>query len=107
VYRDVGGAIAVATAILALRRRSRAAIPLVSILLITTLATVLNISDGIRENLFGAATAVTWMIVSFYGPIPMVTLGLISWQLYSREARPLTLTASSASVPPRRLSLAD
>jgi hypothetical protein len=116
VYGDVGGAIIALTAIIALRRRSRAAIPVVWLLVITTAVdTVLNISGGIRENsggirenLFGAATGVTWMVVSFYVPMLMVSLGLITWQLLSRHSEPFEVAASSGpSRLPRRVSLAS
>ena len=77
-------------AIVVLRHRSRLAIPLVWLLVVTTaLDTVLNISGGIRENLFGAATGVTWMVVSFYVPLLMASLGKTLWQLFARRGEPL------------------
>ena len=108
VYGDVGGAIIALTAIVALRRRSRAAIPVVWLLVSTTVVdTVLNISGGIRENLFGAAAGVTWMVVSFYVPLLMVSLGLITWQLFSRHSEPFEVAASAdPSRLPKRMSLA-
>jgi hypothetical protein len=107
VYGDVGGAIIALTSIFALRHRTRAATPLVCLLVITTAVdTVLNISGGIRENLFGAATGVTWMVVSFYVPLRIVSSGLILWQLYSRRGEPIELSVPNSSVQPRRLSLA-
>ena len=102
VYGDVGGMIIALAAIVALRHRSRAAIPLVLLLVTTTVIdTFLNISGGIRENLFGAATGVTWMIVAFYVPMLMVTLGLIVWQLYSRRSESLAREAIETTAPAR------
>src|SRR5579864_5704400 len=70
VYGDLAGAVIAMTAIVALRYRYRAAIPLIWLLVATTVVdTVLNITDGVRENLFGAATGITWMVVSFYVPM--------------------------------------
>ena len=86
VYGDVGGMIIAFAAIVALRHQLRTALPLVWLLVVTTMIdTVLNVADGISENLFGAATNVTWMVVSFYVPLLMVSLGLIVWQLYARR----------------------
>jgi uncharacterized protein involved in response to NO len=108
IYGDLGGAIIAMSTIVALRHRSRAAISLVWLLVITTVAdTVINISDGVRENLFGAATGVTWMVVGFYVPMLMVSLGLIVWQLYSRRSEPLEVAAANGSAVPKRLSLAS
>lgn len=109
VYGDVGGAVIALTAIIALRHRSRTAIPLVWLLVITTVVdTVLNISGGIRENLFGAATGVTWMVVSFYVPMLMVCLCLTVWQLHARWGESIAsspIPAKSRAVS--RVSLAN
>ncbi len=51
--------------------------------------TVTNVSGGIREHLFGAANGVTWMVVSFYVPLLMVSAGLTVWRLYTRRGEPL------------------
>jgi len=68
----------------------------------TAFDTVSNISNGIRENLFGAATGVTWMVVSFYVPLLMVSLALTVWQLYSRFGEPI-----AASDPGARMRIGD
>lgn len=36
-----------------------------------------------------AANGITWMVVSFYVPLLMVSLGLTIWQLQSRRGEPL------------------
>lgn len=107
VYGDVGGMILALIAIVALRHKVRVAIPLVWLLVIETAAdTLLNVSGGIREHLFGAATGVTWMVVGFYVPFLMVSLGLTVWQLYSRRGEPLERSVSGAPWLPNRVSLA-
>src|SRR5262249_56494361 len=95
----VGAAIAFGV-ILALRHRSQGAAALTWLLVATTaFDTVSNISNGIRENLFGAATGVTWMVVSFYVPLLMVSIALTVWQLYSRFGEPITASHSGARMP--------
>jgi hypothetical protein len=98
VYGDVGGMILALIAITTLRYEARAAIALVWLLLAATAVdTVLNVAGGIREHLFGAATGVTWMVVSFYVPLLMVSLGLTVWQLYSRQGEPLRRSVAAAA----------
>ncbi len=107
VYGDVGGMILALIAITALRHQARAAIALVWLLVIATAAdTVLNVSNGIREHLFGAATGVTWLVVAFYVPLLMVSLGLTAWQLYSRRGEPLKRVAAATPPAAGRLSMA-
>ncbi len=84
-----GMAIAFATIVL-LRYRVRLAIPLAWLLVAETIFdTFLNIRGGIHEHLFGLANGVTWLVVSFYVPLIIVSLGLIVWQLSSRRGEPL------------------
>jgi hypothetical protein len=105
VYGDVGGMLLALIAITALRHQARTAIALVWLVVISTAAdTILNVSHGVREHLFGAATGVTWMIVAFYVLLLMVTAGLMVWQLYSRRGEPLR--RSDASPKPARFSMA-
>src|SRR5262249_37807693 len=86
----VGGMVLAMVALVALHRRARGAVPLVWLLVAeTAIDTVANVTGGIRERLFGAANGVTWLVVSFYVPLLMVSLGLIVWQLYSRRGDPL------------------
>jgi hypothetical protein len=107
VYGDVGGMVIAFAAIVALRRRWRAAMPLVWLLVVTTVIdTITNISGGIRENLFGAATGVTWMVVSFYVPFLMVSLGLTVWQLFARRGERIEATAAEAPRLVKRVPLA-
>jgi hypothetical protein len=90
VYGDVTGMILALIALVALRHRTRWSIPLVWLVVVeTAVDTVANVRGGIREHLFGAANGVTWMVVSIYVPLLMVSLGLTIWQLYSRRGEPL------------------
>ena len=86
IFGDVGGAILAALAIVALRRRARWSIPLAWLLVAeTAIDTVTNMIGGVREQLFGASSGVTWFILSFYVPVIIVSLGLLVWQLYTRR----------------------
>jgi hypothetical protein len=90
IFGDVGGAILATLAIIALRQRTRWSIPLVWLLVVeTAFDTVTNVMGGIREQLFGAASGVTWFILSFYVPAIIVSLGLLVWQLYTRRGEAL------------------
>jgi len=94
IYGDVGGAILAVLAIVALRRRARWSIPLVWLLVAeTAFDTVTNVMGGVRERLFGAASGVTWFILSFYVPVIIVSLGLLVWQLYTRRGQALASSA--------------
>jgi hypothetical protein len=89
VVGDVIGAIIALATIVALRRRAPVAIPLAWLLVAETVFdTVTNIRGGVHENLLGAATGVTWLILGFYVPLLIVTVALIAWQLYSRRGEP-------------------
>src|SRR5262245_16078659 len=85
VYGDLAG---VTLALLAL-----AAIHFASTLwkLLTWLfvvATVVDLGNGLvvgfREDLFGRASGVSWLILTFYVPALWVTTGLVFWQLVTR-----------------------
>ena len=77
-------------AIVALRRRVRWSVPLVWLLVAeTAFDTVSNVMGGVRERLLGAASGVTWFILSFYVPVIIVSLGLLVWQLYTRRGEGL------------------
>jgi len=86
VIGDVGGAILAFVAIMLLRRRLAAGVAVCWVLVATTaFDTVLNIRGGIEEHLMGAATGVTWMILVFFIPAVVVSLGLLAWQLVARR----------------------
>jgi len=86
VIGDVGGAIIAFLAIALLRRSAFAGIVLCWILVVETATdTFLNIRGGIEEHLMGAAGGVTWMILVFFVPAVVVSVGLLAWQLVSRR----------------------
>ena len=85
VCGDVIGMLLALMAIFALRERFRIAIPLTWIFVLETVIDLANaLIAGIHGQLLGAATGVTWLILTFYVPILWVSLGLIVWQLLRR-----------------------
>jgi len=90
VLGDVGGAILAFITIALLRHRVRLAIPLAWLLAAETVYdTVANIRGGVREHLMGAAGGVTWLVLSFFVPMVVVSGVLLIWQLYSRRREAL------------------
>src|SRR5262249_13523274 len=86
ILGDVGGMVIALATIVALRYRARLAIPLAWLLVLeTSFDTVTNIRGGIREHLMGAASGVTWLILAFYVPLLIVSLALVTWQLFARR----------------------
>jgi hypothetical protein len=71
----------------------------------TATDTFLNIRGGVEEHLMGAASGVTWMILVFFVPAVIVSIGMLAWQLVSRRHEPLSETAqrNSASLATNRL----
>lgn len=100
VIGDVGGAIIAFAAIVLLRQRTFAGIILCWALVAETVTdTFLNIRGGIEENLMGAATGVVWMILVFFVPAVVVSVGLLIWQLVSRRNEALAKIAPRNEVP--------
>jgi hypothetical protein len=100
VVGDVVGAIMAFTAIALLRHRARLAIPLAWLLVAETVYdTVANIRGGIHEQIMNSASGVTWMILSFFVPMVVVSGVLLIWQLYSRRNEALDSTAVRNSPP--------
>ena len=90
VVGDVGGAVIAFAAIVLLRRRAFAGVIFCWLLVAeTTTDTFLNIRGGVEEHLMGAATGVTWMILVFFVPAIIVSVGLLAWQLVSRRQEAL------------------
>ena len=97
VIGDVLGAVLAFAAILLLRRRSRAGLVLSWVLAVETIIdTFLNIRGGVEEHLMGAATGVTWMILVFYVPAVVVSIGLLVVQLVSRRGEALDAQGANA-----------
>jgi hypothetical protein len=83
---DVAGAVMAFAAIALLRRKSPMAISLVWLLAAETAYDIVaNIQGGVREQLMGAASGVTWMILAFFVPAVVVSCVLIVWQLVTRR----------------------
>jgi hypothetical protein len=84
-------------AIVALRFRLRFAVPMAWLFVLETVVDVArNVADGMRERLFGLASGVTWMVLSFYVPLVLVSVGLLIWQLWVRRREPLALPGQQA-----------
>jgi hypothetical protein len=100
VVGDVGGAIIAFAAIVLLRRRSGWAVLFCWLLVIETATdTVLNIRGGIEEHLMGAATGVVWMVLVFYVPAIVVSIGLLAWQLVTRRHEAISPNAQPTEAP--------
>src|SRR5947207_11015626 len=86
VIGDVAGAAMAFATIALVRYRSRLALPLAWLLAAETIYdTIANIRGGVRENLLGAATGLTWLVLGFFVPMVMVIIGLLVWQLVARR----------------------
>src|SRR6266446_5115372 len=87
---DVISTILAVIAIVALRYRVRIAPLLVWVFVAEGAFYRVNTSLlGVREQLYESASAVTFLIVALYAPLPSVTLGLTVSQFYSRRHEPL------------------
>ena len=86
VVGDVAGAIIAMVTIALARHRMRVAVALAWLLAAETVYdTIANIRGGMHEQLLGAASGVTWLVLSFFVPVVVVSTGLLIWQLYSRR----------------------
>jgi len=100
VIGDVGGAIIAFAAIVLLRQRAFAGVVLSWLLVVETATdTFLNISNGVEEHLMGAASGVTWMILVFFVPAVIVSIGLLAWQLVSRRHEALSEGTRHSAAP--------
>lgn len=90
VIGDVTGAVIAFAAIALLRYRVRLAVPLAWLLALETVYdTITNIQGGVREHLMGAASGVTWMVLTYFVPMVAVSCVLLIWQLYVRRGEAL------------------
>jgi hypothetical protein len=100
VVGDVAGAVIAFIAITLLRRRARLGILLAWLLAAeTAYDTVANIHGGVQEHLMGAASGVTWMILTFFVPAVVVSGVLIAWQLYARRGEALGSSQERGVLP--------
>jgi hypothetical protein len=101
VVGDVAGAAIAFGAIALLRRSSTLAVPLIWLLVAeTAYDTVTNIRGGVREHLMGAASGVTWMILTYFVPMVVVSCVLVVGQLYTRRGERLGSPREAVLEPP-------
>src|SRR6266853_1453546 len=83
-----------------LRYRVRLAVPLAWLLALETVYdTITNIQGGVREHLMGAASGVTWMVLTYFVPMVVVSCVLLIWQLYARRGEALDPALGRAPRP--------
>jgi hypothetical protein len=86
VAGDVGGAVIAITAIIFLRQKLSVGVALCWLLVAETATdTAINIQGGVEEHLMGAASGVVWIVLVFYVPAIVVSVGLLTWQLVARR----------------------
>jgi hypothetical protein len=90
VVGDVAGWVLALIILICLRYRARFSIFLIWVLIAET---VIDMSSGtldaIRSNSLGNLSGTTWLVMAFYVPLMMVSLGLTVWQLLSRRNQSL------------------
>ena len=102
VVGDVAGAVLAFVTIALLRQRARLAVPLAWVLVAeTAYDTFANIRGGVSEHLMGAASGVTWMILSFFVPAVVVSGVLLIWQLIARRREALGTPMTHKPIHPR------
>lgn len=93
-WGDVAGAVLALGALWLLRSRSRAAIVVIWVFVVETLADFINASViSIRERTSETAHALTWVILNLYVPLLVVSLAVLVWQLVSRRGESVIDTA--------------
>ena len=85
-WGDVAGGVLALAALWLLRTRSRAAVVVVWLFVVETVADFANASlISVRERTSETASALTWLILNLYVPLLVVSLALVIWQLVSRR----------------------
>jgi hypothetical protein len=99
-WGDVLGAGLAVLGIWLLRRRSGAAIPVLSLFVVESALDLANGAvQGIRHHATATAHDLTWVILNFYVPILWITVALVIWQLATRRTE-LTGMGHSRSTAP-------
>jgi hypothetical protein len=89
-WGDVAGTVLAVAGLWLLHYRSPVAKLVVWVLVIESLIDLGNATvGGIRENALETASAVTWLILSFYVPGLWVSAGIMVWQLVTRRGEAL------------------
>ncbi len=75
--------------------------PVASLLIVVTVIDLANaLVEGVREELLGKATDVSWLILTFYVPLLWVTIGLLGWLVLTRRDETISsVPASQRSQP--------
>jgi len=107
VLGDVAGAAIAMAALYALRLRSRAGVWL-SWLLVAEFVydTTNNLRAGAGQHLMGMASGISWLVISVYVPLLLVTTVLLAWQLVARRGESLGRREPRAPREPRDLNRA-
>lgn len=88
-YGDLAGMVLALSTLYALRYRWRLAVPLAWVFVAATIVDLGNAAVmGIVEDLFDKAFDVSWFILTFYVPALWVSVALVAWRLWTREAEP-------------------
>ena len=96
IWGDFVGAILALVTLLATWLAPRYLRPLAAVLVVVTVIDLANaLIEGVREELLGKATDVSWLILTFYVPLLWVTIGLLGWLVATR--RDVTATPVTAS----------
>ena len=102
-WGDVAGGILALVALWLLRSGSRAAIAVIWLFVVETVADFVNASAiSIREHTSETAHALTWLILNVYVPVLVVSLGLIVWQLLTRRGEDSRWGRPRLGCPPRQ-----
>jgi hypothetical protein len=99
VVGDLSGAVLGAAGIMFLRLRSRLGLTLAGLVIVASIADVaggaiIRSSEPPRAD----ATGVWWLIFVFFAPLIVVSLPLITWQLYARRGEPLKSVAAGSAL---------
>ncbi|MDH4118999.1 MAG: hypothetical protein OEW30_16580 [Acidimicrobiia bacterium] len=102
VWGDQLGFVIALLTLVALWRAPKLARPLTWLLVVATVVDLANaLIGGLAEEILGAATDVSWLILTFYVPLLWVTTGLMAWVLLTNRVSP------AESTPPDKVLWAD
>ena len=86
IWGDFAGAVLAIVTLVLLWLAPRYVRPVAWALVVITVVDLLNaLIEGIREELLGKATDVSWLILTFYVPLLWVSIGLVAWLLATRR----------------------
>ena len=90
IWGDFVGAVLALATLLTIWLAPRYLRPIASLLVVVTVIDLANaLIEGIREELLGKATDVSWLILTFYVPLLWVTIGLLGWLILTRRGGPI------------------